>query len=87
MCYKLHIVINDSKLSTKYLYINETKPWCQILFSSHNNAKQSRQNTQNKSRCLTKPIAIANYMDYPPSYQHVHLHQSLTVKRQCGVKE
>jgi len=26
-------------------------------------------------------------MDYPPSYQHVHLHQCLTVKRQCGVKQ
>jgi len=46
----------------------------------------------NPDVCLTKHLktklnAIANYMDYPPSYQHVHFHQSLMVKRQCGVKE
>jgi len=46
ICFKLHIVINDSKFEViKYLYINDSKPRCEIFFSWHNNAKQLRQNT------------------------------------------
>jgi hypothetical protein len=28
--------------STKYVYLNDSKPRCQIFFSSHNNAKQPK---------------------------------------------
>jgi len=35
--------MTQSLNSTKYSYMNESKPKCQILFISRNNAKQSRQ--------------------------------------------
>ena len=46
ICFKFHIVVNYSKFRvTKYLYINDSKPRCEIFFNCHNNVKQPRQNT------------------------------------------
>jgi len=38
--------MTQSLKSTKYIYINDLKPKCQIFFSSRNNVKQLRQNTK-----------------------------------------
>ena len=40
--------MTQSSEPTKYMYINDLKPRCQIFFSSHNNAKQPKQNTYKK---------------------------------------
>ena len=38
--------MTQSSKFTKYMYITDSKPRCQILFSSHNNAKQPKQNSK-----------------------------------------